>query len=119
MNQAVEAFFCVLYSVTAKKEVLQGRASGKSIRETAKKLNTTDQRVRQIEAKITRKLALSHNGRRILSALSGLSNPEEWRAFCGEHSAEMLYLLRLYKQSFYYDGSSLENLTWEETPKNA
>ena len=53
MSQEIEAFFGELYSVKIKKAVLQGRANGESIRETAIRLNVTDERIRQVEAKIT------------------------------------------------------------------
>ena len=105
MCQEIEAFFGELYSVEMKKEVLQGRASGESIRETAVRLNVTDERIRQIEAKITRKFAMSQSGRSILSRLSSLRAADELKAYAGEHSAELFYLLRLYKNSFYYDGT--------------
>ena len=82
---------------------MQGRASGESIRETATRLNVTDVRIRQIEAKITKKFAMSQCGRNIISKLSVLRTADELNAYAGEHYAETLHLLLLYKESFYYD----------------
>jgi hypothetical protein len=105
MGQEIEAFFGELYSVKMKKAVLQGRAGGESIRETAVRLNVTDERIRQIEAKITRKFAMSQSGRSILSKLSDFRTADELRAYAGEYYAVILHLMRLYKRSFYYDGA--------------
>ena len=113
MGSEIDAFFSELYAVEMKKAVLQRRARGESIREIAVRFNVSDERIRQIEAKITRKFAMSQSGRSILLKLSTLRTTDEWKAYAGEHYAEMLHLMRLYKTSFYYDGTSLEPLTFE------
>ena len=115
MSQEIEAFFGELYSAEIKKAVLQGRANSESIRETAIRLNVTDERIRQVEAKITRKFAMSSSGRIILSKLSTLRTADDLRAYAGEYYTEILHLLRLYKSSFYYDGAQLEYLALEDT----
>lgn len=101
MEQELEAFFGELYAVAMKKAVLLGRAGGASVRETAVELKVTDQRIRQIEAKITRKFAMSQRGRSILSKLSALRTADEVKEYAGAHYAEILHLMRLYKTSFY------------------
>ena len=115
MGPEIEAFFSKLYDMEIKKAVLQGLAGGKSIGEIAARFHVTDERIRQIEAKITRKFVMSQSGRSILSKLSTLRTTDEWKAYAGEHYAEMLHLMRLYKTSFYYDGTSLESLPFEES----
>ena len=115
MEAEIEAFFSELYAVEMKKVVLQGCAGGESVRDIAVKFHITDERIRQIEAKITRKFVMSQSGRSILSKLSTLRTTDEWKAYAGKHYAEMLHLMRLYKTSFYYDGTSLESLPFEES----
>lgn len=104
MYQEIETFFTDLYASEMKKEVLQGRARGETILQTAKRLQVTQVRIQQIEAKITRAFAMSSTGRNILSAMSQLSDPVELSAFFGAYQAEMCHLLRLYHNSFYYRG---------------
>ena len=115
MGLEIEAFFGELYAVEMKKAVLQGRAGGETIGEIAARLHVTDERIRQIEGKITRKFAMSQSGRSILSKLSDFRAADELRAYAGEYYAEILHLMRLYKNSFYYDGTQLEGLTYEDS----
>lgn len=108
--EEAEAFLAELNAIESKKEVLARRADGKTIREIAMSFGITDERIRGIEAKIARKFAMSQRGRSIISALSALSeaNPElttdDLREFFGEHHDAVIYLLRLYKNSHFYNG---------------
>lgn len=108
ISKDVESFFNELLSIESRRQVLVGRVGGETIREIAQRLNVTDERVRQIEAKITRKFAISQTGRRIVSALSDINTTEELKMHCGIYYAEVIYLLRLYKDSFFYNGEQID-----------
>jgi hypothetical protein len=53
---------------------------------------------------------MSHSGRKIredliaLCASGAVQSTEDLKAYFGEHGAELAYLLRLYKESFFYSG---------------
>ena len=115
MNQALKSFLEDLYTDELKKTVLQARAKGEMLTEIGMKLGVTREFVRQVEAKITRKFALSQSGRKILDSLANLNAsdaacvPDSLRVYFGDHYSEMVYLLCLYKSSPFYDGMQLEN----------
>ena len=81
------------------------------------RLGVTREFVRQIEAKITRKVALSKSGRRLLDQLSALCAsdaarlPVGLKECFGDYYSETVYLLRLYKASPFYDGARPEAAT--------
>ena len=108
LYQDIESFLNELLSIETKKQVLVGRASGETIRETAQRLNVTDERVRQIEAKIARRFALSNKGQHIISALSHIHTAEELKSRCGTYYVKMVYLLQLYKNSFFYNDEDFD-----------
>jgi hypothetical protein len=103
-------FFQQLYTNEIKKTVLLARANGETLEEVGRKLGVTRELVRRVEAKITRKFAMSHSGRKIredliaLCASGAVQSPEDLNVYFGEHGAELAYLLRLYKASFFYSG---------------
>ena len=109
--QDIASFINELLDIETKKQVLIGRVDGETIRETAQRLNVTDERIRQIEAKITRKFALSQNGQRIISTMLDIQTSEELKLLCGTYYLEIVYFLRLYKESFFYNGESFDKLT--------
>ena len=111
MIQDIKSFINELLSIETKKQVLVGRVGGETIRETAQRLNVTDERIRQIEAKITRKVALSQNGQRIISSMLDIQTLDELKSRCSPYYLEIVYLLRLYKESFFYNGESFDKLT--------
>ena len=120
MNQTLESFFEDLYTDELKKTVLLARANGETLVEVGRKLGVTREFVRQVEAKITRKFALSQSGRKIIDGLTNLhaSNaacvPDNLSAYMGAHYSEMVYLLHLYKSSPFYDGVRLEDFDLRE-----
>ena len=116
MNQALESFLEDLCSDELKKMVLLARAKGENLSEIGMKLGVTKEFVRQVEAKITRRFAMSHSGRKIRENLIALCSsgavqvPADLEACFGEQYAEIAYLLRLYKTSPFYDGNWLDKL---------
>jgi hypothetical protein len=102
-------FLQELYTDELKKMVLLARAKGETIEEIAGRLNVTKERIRQTEAKITRRFAMSQIGRKIresliaLCASGAVQSTEDPKAYFGEHGAELAHLLRLYKDSFFYN----------------
>ena len=110
MQMALNDFLEGLYADEVKKTVLLARANGETLEEVGRKLGVTKEFVRQVEAKITRKFAMSHGGRKIRENLVALctsgaaQSPEDLKAYFGEHCAELAYLLHLYKESFFYSG---------------
>jgi hypothetical protein len=69
-----------------------------------------------VEAKIARKFAMSHRGRKIrkdliaLCASGAVQALADLQAYFGAHGAEMAYLLRLYIASAFYDGELRINI---------
>ena len=106
--QNIEKFLGEVLTIESKKQVLTGRASGETLAETAQRLNVTFERVRQIEAKITRRFSLSKEGQHIISALANINTAEELKSHCGEYYPQTVYLLRLYKESFFYNNEPLD-----------
>ena len=110
MNQTLESFLEDLYTDELKKTVLLARANGETLVEVGRKLGVTKEFVRRVEAKISRRFAMSQSGRKIrsdfiaLCASGAVQSPADLKACFGEHSAELAYLLRLYKASFFYSG---------------
>ena len=106
-KKELNEFLEELYTDELKKTVLLARANGESLEEVGRKLGVTKEFVRQAEAKITRKFAMSHSGRKIRESLIALCNSGKapgLKGYFGEHSTELTYLLRLYKESFFYNG---------------
>ena len=109
-KKELNEFLEELYTNERKKTVLLARANGETLEEVGMKLGVTKESVRLVEAKITRKFAMSHSGRKIrsdfiaLCASGALQSPSDLKAYFGEHGAELAYLLRLYKDSFFYNG---------------
>lgn len=109
-NKELNEFLEELYTDELKKTVLLARANGVSLEEVSRKLGVTRELVRRVEAKITRKFALSQTGRKIrenliaLCASGTVQSREDLKAYFGEHGAELAHLLRLYKDSFFYNG---------------
>ena len=120
MNKTLESFLENLYTDELKKTVLLARANGETLVEVGRKLGVTKEFVRQTEAKITRKFALSQSGRKILDSLANLDDsdvacvPDNLKAYFGDHYSEMVYLLRLYKSSPFYDGVRMEDFVLRE-----
>ena len=109
--QDIASFINELLDIETKKQVLIGRVDEETIRETAQRLNVTDERIRQIEVKITRKFALSQNGQRIIYTMLDIQTSDELKLLCGTYYLEIVYFLRLYKESFFYNGESFDKLT--------
>ena len=109
MMATLEGFLEEIYTDELKKTVLLARANGESLEEVGRKLGVTRELVRRVEAKITRKFAMSHSGRKVRENLIALCTsgavqaPADLQAYFGAHGAEMAYLLRLYKDSFFYN----------------
>lgn len=118
VDRELKDFLEELYTDELKKTVLIARANGESLEEVGMKLGVTREFVRQVEAKITRKFAMSHSGRKIRESLIALCNsgevrvPADLKDCFGEYCAELAYLLRLYKDSFFYDGKELEEVIY-------
>ena len=112
----LEGFLVELYTDDLKKKVLLARVNGETLSKIGTKLGVTKEFVRQVEAKITRKFALSQSGRNIRDDLIALcisgevQVPADLEACFGEQYAEIAYLLRLYKTSPFYDGNWLDKL---------
>lgn len=110
MQMELNAFLEELYTDELKRTVLVARANGETLEEVGRKLGVTKEFVRQAEAKITRKFAMSQSGRKIRENLIALcvsgtvQSREDLKAYFGEHGAELTYLLHLYKDSFFYNG---------------
>jgi hypothetical protein len=110
MEQSIERFLQELYTNERKKMVLLARANGESLEEVGRKLGVTKEFVRQAEAKIARKFAMSRSGRKIRESMIALCNsgalqsPADLKSYYGEHAEELAHLLRLYKDSFFYNG---------------
>lgn len=108
-NKELNEFLEELYTDELKKTVLLARANGVSLEEVSRKLGVTRELVRRVEAKITRKFAMSHSGRKIRENLIALCDSgtvqsrEDLKAYFGAHGAELAHLLRLYKDSFFYN----------------
>ena len=119
-KKELEEFLEDIYTNELKKIVLITRANGESLEEVGMKLGVTREFVRQVEAKITRKFAMSHSGRKIRESLIALCNsgevrvPADLKDCFGEYCAELAYLLRLYQDSFFYDGIELEGVIYED-----
>lgn len=115
-NIELNEFLEELYTNELKKTVLLARANGESLEEVARKLGVTRELVRRVEAKITRKFAMSHSGRKVREGLIALcasgtvQSREDLKAYFGVHGAEMAYLLRLYIASAFYDGELRINI---------
>lgn len=116
MMATLEGFLEELYTDELKKTVLLARANGESLEEIGRKLGVTRELVRRLEAKIARKFAMSHRGRKIrndliaLCASSAVQALADLQAYFGAHSAELAYLLRLYIASAFYDGELRINI---------
>jgi DNA polymerase/3'-5' exonuclease PolX len=91
-------------------------ANGETLEEVGRRLGATREFVRQVEAKITRRFAMSQIGRKIRESLIALSTSgaaqsyEGLKACFGEQYAVIACLLRLYKTSPFYDGNWLDKL---------
>lgn len=120
MEKSIEGFLQELYTNEIKKTVLLARANGESLEEVCMKLGVTREFVRQVEAKISRRFAMSQSGRKILDSLANLDDsdvacvPDNLKAYFGDHYSEMVYLLHLYKCSPFYDGVRLEDFVLRE-----
>ena len=121
MQKELNEFLEDLYTNERKKTVLLARAHGATLEEVGRKLGTTREAPRRVEAIITRKFAMSHSGRKIrsdfiaLCASSAVQSPSDLKAHFGEHSSELAYLLRLYKESFFYNGEfQIDMLLWND-----
>jgi hypothetical protein len=115
MEKSIEGFLQELYTNEIKKTVLLARANGESLEDVGRKLGVTKEFVRQVEAKITRKFAMSHSGRKIrenliaLCSSGAVQSREDLKAYFGEHGAELAYLLHLYKNSPFHNKTLLES----------
>ena len=117
IQQEVERFIEELYALKSRKIVMQARTNGESLESIAEKLNVTRERVRQIEAKYTRRFALWCGKTNIIKKIisdsnSSLSN-NLLKEYFGNYYPEMIYLLCLYKNR-YYSGSQLDYLDFSE-----
>jgi DNA-directed RNA polymerase sigma subunit (sigma70/sigma32) len=68
MQNELEGFLVDLYTDDLKKKVLLARANGETLEEVGRRLGVTREFVRQIEAKITRRFAMSQIGRKSAKA---------------------------------------------------
>ena len=105
MQNELEGFLVDLYTDDLKKKVLLARGNGETLSKIGTKLGVTREFVRQVEAKITRRFAMSQSGRKIRESLIALcasgvvQSTEDLKAYFGEHGAELAHLLRLYNSS--------------------
>lgn len=108
-----------LHSVESSKTVLSARVGGESLEAIGKRLNVTRERVRQIEAKYTRKFAVWYNRTQIIDKIIADSNTalstDLLKKYFENYYPEMIYLLRLYKESCYYSGELPDVLKLCET----
>ena len=115
VQKELEGFLEELYTNKIKRTVLLARANGESLEEVGRKLGVTREFVRQVEAKITRRFAMSHSGRKIrenliaICASGTVQSREDLKAYFGEHGAELAYLLHLYKNSPFHNKTLLES----------
>lgn len=110
IQKELNDFLDELYTNELKKRVLPARANGESLEQVGMKLGVTMEFVRQVEARIARKFAMTQSGRKILKSVIALcssgavQSPTDLKTYFGEHTAELVYLLRLYKNSYFYNG---------------
>ena len=82
-------------------------------------MNVTNERIRQIEAKYERKVAVWLSKTKIIDRIiddkqADIVSSRMLKEYFGNYYAEMMYLLHLYKESFYYYGTQLDKLDFNE-----
>ena len=117
--EEVKNFIEELYSVETRKMVLLSRANGESIEDVAKNLGVTNERIRQIEAKYERKFAMWFGKTKIIDKIIEDKQADKvsrrmLKEYFGDHYSEMMYLLHLYKESFYCSDTQLNELDFSE-----
>lgn len=110
LTEEIQQLLDKLYVNDRARVVIELRAAGQTLEQAGNVLGVTRERVRQIEMKVKRTFTRLHSRIRIISKIAAERNgdtvltPAEISHFCGDSSAELLYLLQSYEGTNYtYD----------------
>lgn len=110
LTEEIQRLLDKLYVNDRARIVIELRAAGQTLEQAGNVLGVTRERVRQIEMKVKRTFTRLHSRIRIISKIAAERNgdtvlsPAEVSRFCGDASAELLYLLQGYEGTNYtYD----------------
>lgn len=110
LEKEISHLFENIYSNERIRTVIQLRVKKQTLEQVGGVLGVTRERVRQIELKARKKFSYSYSRIRIISKIVAEQNgeiivtPTNIRKYCGEHTSELLFFLRLYESAHYtYD----------------